>query len=437
MNRIMLLQCVVIFLALSQWNVAADTIFPLKPSPDGRYLVDGKNTPFFYHADTAWAITKKLSKSEVGEYLDDRRAKGFTAIHVHTVSKEQGPTANRDGQEPFVPIDDITKPNEAYWQNVDYILNAAKKRNMLVAMSALWIRPGGADKEGWRYQLTTGNAKPYGQFLGQRYKGFDNLVWILGGDANPIELTPAIDEMAKGIQEFAPRQLITVHNRSDHSSSAFFESAAWLGINMAYTYGETYIHTLGEWNRLGRPRPIVLGESGYEEESNDRRGGEPLRMRRQAYGAILAGALGGHAFGQKHIWRFDNEWRKSLESPASKQMTHLKELFTSRAWHGLRPDQFNELVVGERTLFGKAEYPVAARAGDKSFALVYLPTNRAITIDLDMVKRPVAAKWFDPTDGSYKLIENIAQSGRLQFTPPPQNAGGETDFLLVIETKKS
>jgi hypothetical protein len=65
-------------------------------------------------------------------------------------------------------------------------------------------------------------------------------------------------------------------------------------------------------------------------------------MRRQAYGAILSGALGGHAFGQKHVWRFDEQWRSAL---GSRQMAHVKELFATRAWHKRIPDQFDQLVT--------------------------------------------------------------------------------------------
>ncbi len=412
-----------------------DYVFPLRASGNGRYLIDQRGQPFFYHADTAWTITKKLTPAEVAEYLDDRQKRGFTAIHIHAFSKEMGPLANRDGQQPFDPPDDILKPNEAYWRNVDGIIRAAEERDLLVVMSALWIRWGGKDREGWRYQLTERNARGYGRFLGRRYRGFKNLVWIVGGDANPIERTHAVAEIARGIHELAPQQLITVHNRPEYSSRAFYEGEPWLGINMAYSYHETYIHVLGEWNRLGRPCPIVLGESGYEEESNDQRGGDPHRMRRQAYGAILSGALGGHAFGQKHIWRFDEQWRAALDSPASRQMAHVKELFATRAWHKLVPDQFNQLVTDGRGFFGNEDYATAACATDGSLAIVYLPTPRTVTINSGHLRAPFTARWFDPASGSYQTIAGVSQRGKQQFTPRERNSAGAGDFALVIEAQ--
>ncbi len=414
---------------------AGEAVFPLRAAPDGRYFVDSAGRPFFYHADTGWTVTKKLVPKEVDEYLDDRRARGFTAIHVHTFSKEQGPLANRDGQAPFEPPDDILKPNERYWQNVDSILRAARSRNLLVAMAAIWIRWGGKDREGWRYQLTPDNARPYGRFLGTRYREFQNLIWILGGDANPIERSSAIAEIALGIQESAPHQLISVHNRPENSSASFFGSQQWLGVNMAYTYGETYIHVLGEWNRLGKVWPIVLGESGYEEESNDGRGGEPFRVRRQAYGAILSGALGGHAFGQKHIWRFDEKWRGALDSPATRHIAHVKKLFASRPWYRLIPDQESELVIDGRGFFGDVDYVPAARTADGGLAIVYVPQARPVAVDLGRLRGPLRAEWFDPTTGEIVEVEGapFEAAGPRKFAPPPKNAAGDTDFALVLE----
>ena len=433
-----LLLCIPIFapwLLCVPEAAAAEPLFPLKASLDGRHLVDQKNRPFFYHADTAWQLPKRLRPAEAADYLDDVRRRGFTAIQIQTFAKEEPPMANFDGLNPFDPPDDILKPVEAYWQNVDAVLEGARERDLLVAVAPLWIRWGGRDPHGWRYQLNESNARPYGRFLGKRYRGFHNIVWILGGDANPLERSRALAEIAAGIREFAPHQLIVVHNRPEYASAAFFQPEAWLGINLAYTYQETYIHVLGEYNRPGKARPILLGESGYEQESNDGRGGEPHRIRRQVYHAVLNGALGGHAYGHRNIWRFSPAWRGSLDAPGRRQMAHAKQLFASRAWYKLVPDQSNELIVGGRGYFGELDYVSAARTQDGALAILYLPQARTITLDLGKMNGRVKASWFDPTDGSYLEAAGtpFPDSRRQQFTPPARNAAADADFLLLLE----
>jgi hypothetical protein len=412
--------------------------FPLKASADGRYLVDAAGKPFFYHGDTAWQITKKLTREEAEVYLDDRTARGFTAIQVQAFSREAGPITNRYGHEPFSPPDDILKPNEAYWKHVDFVLEAAEQRGFFVAFAPLWLRWGGADQEGWRYHLTDANAAAFGRWIAQRYRHHKNLMWILVGDANPIDRSHAVAEMARAIKKIAPHQMITAHNRPTFASSAFFDTQDWLDVNMAYTYEEIYPHVLGEWNRVGRPRPMILGESGYEHESNDGRGGAPLRMRKQACQTILAGGLGGHCYGHEQLWRFGERWREALNDPGSRQMAQVKALFSSLPWWKLVPDQNHEFAVSGREIFGKQEYVMTARARDGSFGLSYFPTNRLVTYDLSKLTGRVTATWYDPTDGSRKPVDGspFPTAGRRDFTPSGNNASGDSDWVLLLEVKR-
>ncbi len=411
-------------------------VFPLRAGPEGRSLVDAGGKPFFYHADTAWVLPKKATLAVAQEYFDQRVKDGFTAIHLHAVSKEVGPVRNVSGDEPFVPLDNILKPNEPYWRHLDAILEAAEQRGLLIGLSALWIRWGGDDKEGWRYQLTEENARPYGRFLGKRYAARKNILWILGGDANPGEKQKAVSLLAQGLQETAPHHLITVHNAPENASATFFGQEPWLDLNAAYTYQEVHPAVLVEWNRPGTTRPIFLIESGYEKESNDGRGGAPFRVRRQVYGAILSGALAGHAYGHRELWRFSEKWREAANDPGYRHMRHVKELFGTRAWWKLTPDESNALVLDGRGRPGEVDRVAAARATDGSFAIVYLPIARTISVDLGRLNGPAKAHWIDPTTGERMPIEGLPfpGEGRRDFSPPDKNAAGDSDWVLLLES---
>jgi hypothetical protein len=426
--------------------------FPLKPSADGRYLVDAAGAPFFVHADTAWQAPKRLTLAEFAEYLSNRARLGFNTVLLHTFSREVSPDNNRNGDRPFDPSNDISAPNEPYWQHLDRVLAMAEEEGFFVAIAPLWIRWGGNDAAGWRAHFAEKHAEAYGNFLGKRYADRQNIMWIVGGDANPQEKTKAIDRLARGIKQFAPHHLITVHNRPEYSSASYFDAVPWLDVNLAYSYRETYIHVGGEWNRLGNRRPIMLGESGYEEESNDGRGGSTHRVRRQAYGAILSGALAGHAFGNKHIWRCDDDWRKALDSAGSQHMVHVRNLFTSIPWYKLIPDdeypppppEFEgataalhgeQLITAGRGLYGDDDYMPAAITGDGSLALVYLPVGRPMTINLGRLTGKTNAWWYDPTAGTRRSIEDINAAQQFkEFTPPKKNAAGDTDWILILNS---
>lgn len=107
-----------IFLLATAGTLAAAPAFPVKASTDGHYLTDAAGAPFFYHADTAWALPRNATLLAADEYFSQRAKDGFTAIHLHAVTKEVGPVKNVNGDEPFAPLDNILKPNEDYWRQV-------------------------------------------------------------------------------------------------------------------------------------------------------------------------------------------------------------------------------------------------------------------------------------------------------------------------------
>jgi len=43
------------------------------------------------------------------------------------------------------------------------------------------------------------------------------------------------------------------------------------------------------------------------------------------------------------------------------------------------------------------------------------------------------ARWYDPTDGTYKTVGRIANSGSHTFTTPGANSKNAADWVLVLE----
>lgn len=260
----------------------------------------------------------------------------------------------------------------------------------------------------------------------------------MGGDKNPGESHELIRQLARGLHAAAPHQLIAVHNAPNFSSAAFYDDQPWLGLNAAYTYKEVFEHVLAEWQRPKNIRPIFLSESGYEHESNDRRGGTPHRLRRQAYGAILSGALAGHAYGHRDLWKLNDKWRAGLRDLGGKQMTFVRDLFATRAWWKLAPEAAEELVTQGRGKVGADDFITAARATDGTLAIVYLPKSRTITLDLSRLSGPVTARWSDPTDGSQKPGQSgpLSNQGSHPFTPPETNSTGDSDWILLLEAAR-
>lgn len=416
--------------------------FPLKISVNHRYLVDSKNKPFFYMADTPWMLLK-LSPEEVDDYLNDRKARGFTALQIMITGFMDMKT--RDGQTPFDAEHDLSHVNEAYFAYADKVIQKATDKGFLLTIAPLW---SGCCGEGWA-GMFDGKLKPlnvngpqkaraYGQFLGARYANYKNIVWLMGGDHNPDQSFHLICNIAEGIHENAPKHFITVHNAPDSSSAAFYDDQPWLTLNGAYSYQELQTPVYKEWSRTKNVRPILLLESGYEHESNDGRGGIPFRIRRQAYEAVLNGALLGTAYGHRDIWKFNNKWRTGLADPGATQVGLSQQFFSSHSWWKLEPDQGDELITDGRGKLQANDYVSAARASDGTLVIAYLPTSRPISINMARLTGSVKSSWLDPTDGSIKpsIGSPFANSGIQSFTTPGRNASGDNDWVLVLETSK-
>lgn len=179
----------------------------------------------------------------------------------------------------------------------------------------------------------------YGQFLGQRYKDFDNIIWVTRGDRDPGPARENVDMIAFGIRQFDRRHFFTAHCHSDSTVPEQYPGA-WLDISNTYAYQIVQTRLLQEYNR--KPvMPFFMIESVYEGEHNS----SEVQIRRQAYWTILCGGFG-NMLGNKPLWLFDLGWQAAMESPGSMSMMNWGKLFRSRPWFDLVPDQEHIVVTG-------------------------------------------------------------------------------------------
>jgi hypothetical protein len=84
-----------------------------------------------------------------------------------------------------------------------------------------------------------------------------------------------------------------------------------------------------------------------------------------------------------------------------------------------------------------ADYATAALATDGSCAVVYLPSPRQFQVNLSKLKGPVSARWFDPTSGRSSPASDGSHpnAGEASFIAPGKNAAGESDWVLVLESR--
>lgn len=418
--------------------------YPLRKSPNGRYLVDSKDSPFLVAGDAPQALMVKLSEQDAELYFSNRVAHGFNSVWINllcrpgTGGRKDG--ATYDGILPFMTTDDLAAPNEAYFARCDRMMELASRHGLLVILDPA------ETIDHLKILVANGPEKcrAYGRYLGQRYKRFANLVWMSGNDFQTWR-EPKNDQaalaVAQGIHEADPGHLQTVELNYEVSGS--LDDARWepiLSISCAYTYYPTYAQVLKEYNRPNF-LPVVMIESDYEFEQR----ATPAVLRREEYWSILGGATG-QVYGSGPVWPFAANWKSSLDSTGAVQMAWVKALFEPRPWYNLIPDQQHKLVIAGYGIFDgesnegnhyvmTSDYVTAGRTADGRLALAYMPSLRPLKIDLSQLSGPVNARWYDPSRGTFSPIKSspFANSGKPYFIPPGNNGDGDGDWVLVLE----
>jgi len=422
----------------------------LSVSSNGRYLVTEDGRPFFYLGDTAWELLSRLDREEATHYLADRAEKGFNVIQTVVLSSLGGLGGNAYGHMPLIDRD-LNKPNEQFFEHVDFVVNQAAELGLVIGMLPTWgnywstLNPD-------ETIFDEKSARVFGEYLGQRYRE-KPIIWILGGDHNihTQEERAIIDAMAGGLKKGdGGNHLITFHPRGPGLSSDYVQDAEWLDFNMVQSSHAAHDHDNGlfiEHDYALEPvRPTLDGEPRYEalqtafymDGFNRLDYFDDYDVRQAAYWAVLAGACG-HTYGNNNIFQFYDQgrtqvigakvpWKDALDHAGAFQMGFMRDLFEARPINKLIPDQ-SVIMDGPRAGGSKIR---AARATDGSFIIAYSPRGEKFSIDLSVLEgRYTRETWFDPRYGVSYTVHTADTKGIQTYTPPTSGRG--QDWILIVD----
>ncbi|MCJ7550558.1 MAG: hypothetical protein MUQ30_12865, partial [Anaerolineae bacterium] len=105
---------------------------------------------------------------------------------------------------------------------------------------------------------------------------------------------------------------------------------------------------------------------------------------------------------------------------------HARALLESRPFFSRIPDQ--SLIVSD---VGEGTHHVqATRDADGSYALVYLPSHKPVTVDLEKLSgETLNVTWYDPRTGEARPAGQVARRGQQAFEPPRV----WPDWVLVLD----
>ena len=419
-------------------------VFPLKPSADNRYLVDQNDVPFLMVGDAPQAMVGNLSVAQAKFFIKNRAKYGVNALWVnllcnsYTACNSDGTTF--DGIAPFTTPGDLSTPNPAYFDRAEKMLQVAAAHGMVVLLDPI-------ETGGWLSVLDENGltkAKKYGEFLGNRFKSQPNIVWMSGNDFQSwrdSSQNGLVRAVMRGLAAKDPNHIQTAE--LDYYVSASLDDHALrplLGLDAVYTYRPTYAKELSEYKRATY-RPTFLVEANYEFEHNGGTdGGTTQNLRRQEYWTALSGTTG-QLYGSAYSWRLQGDWQDNLDTIGILQLSYVKQLLEARPWYDLVPDYQHQVLIKGYGKFSKSDpipddtYATAARTGDGTLVMAYLPTVRTVTLDMSQLAGTATARWFDPTDASFTEAGSFPNSGTQDFTPPGNNNAGDGDWVLLMETE--
>lgn len=435
--------------------------------------------PFFWLGDTGWELFHRLNREEALHYLDTRQQQGFNVIMTVVLAELDGiHQPNYYGDKPFRDIQTLewdetpgNDPDNAgeydYWDNVDFVIEAAAERNMYIGLLPTWgdkVVPGAI---GPVVFTAHDIAYAYAKKLADRYEHQKNIIWILGGDRPAtgvttengaqkiIDYRPVWRGMAKALQDVYGKNVFIAYHPGWHTTGYFGEEDSWLSMH-AIQSGHAS-REMRVWDsvradlKVTPKRPYMDLEPCYEDHPvfpwdgkwtrADRGYFTDYDVRARIYRGVFAGGCG-VVYGHHQVWQFTDTgrnaplfigdtligWQNALQSKGAYQMQHLKKLMLSRP--DLHRMEDSLLIVSGRGSDYK-DLLIATCDQNKTYALIYLPQPHPVAVNLDRLRRgSKRITWFNPVTGEETVLRKRYKKGIQTFTPPDTV---QKDWILAID----
>jgi hypothetical protein len=422
-------------------------------SGNDRYLVDDLGNPVIPLFDTIWPMVQQAGNTarnggsatwdeDIDFWVSTRASQGFTALKFTMFGQAINGAPSNDSHTwdnifPFGSSGSGTanaNPSsgkiEAYWQRVDYILDACAAAGLTAFIHILY-----ADDvdSGLMSGKATSEFQNLGTFLGTRYADKPGIVWVIGGDYFDTSITQ-IEALRTNMIAAGDTHLFTVQNWANQASNEWTTSrkddggaTQQLGtdiadLNACYIYDPTYESAAAAW--VETPTIPAIWYDGYYDQGT----GDQLQQRRYV-GWSLSYGQWGCQFGSEDLWDQPNGWRTDVSSPdatVSQIVTMRNSIAAIDGWGDLVPDLSSTFITAGRS--SGNNFVTGSINGDGTLALIYIPVaSSAITVDTTQMAAGYTVTWIDPINGA-----TSAGTPGTSFSKG-SNSGGSTDWFLLLQ----
>lgn len=408
-------------------DAQGDTVFdrhgPVRVAADGRHFEHLDGEPFLWLADTCWNGPMRSDAAEWRQYLETRTSQRFTAVQWVATQYLAAVDGDRDGRKAYSGTDRI-ELDPAFFQRLDGKVKEMYRAGLLGIPVLLWAAEWTDDESvnltNPGYALPEDQAILLARHMVARWDAYP-VAWFLPGDG-PYTGDHAgrwrrIGQAVFGDIDHRP---VTLHPNGMSWFAPDFDAEGWLdyiGYQSGHGDDDATVRWLTEgppangWQAL-RPRPVINLEPPYEDhigyQSQQRFTAADVR-KRLAW-SLLVAPTAGVTYGGHGVWGWDDgtsvpenhpttgvakSWQEALHLEGAEQIAHLAHLFKGIDWWRLVPAP--ELVAEQP---GGHRHVSAARSADGDLAVVYVPEDRSIQLDLAELQPGLAGTWTSPETGA-------------------------------------
>lgn len=395
--------------------------------------------------DSAWGLSSNISVADMTTYLNQRKAQGFNLIMAEFVTDTYSGISpfnaqTFDGILAFTgtvtgPFPDLSTPNPTYWARMDQMVAVAA--GLGITMLMVPADCGNTFGDTYMMQAVRANGHAacvaFGNFLGNRYKGAGNVIWMHGNDYQSGSDDTYVAGIMQGIQAVWPTSLNTVEytvaNTDSYSLQATSTWTTAIQFNQSYPGNNpTSSYQIMQTAYAASPTmPAYLGEARYEETPTP--AVTPFLLRNQEYWAMVDGNIGGYVYGNVNIYPFASGWPTHMATTGVTEMGYWASLFRSINWWTLVPDTANTFLTGGFS--SGATLSLGAVAADGSLGVVYAVSTNPV-VAMTKMRGTTTARWYDPTTGTFTSAGSFPNTGSQTFTLPSAHADGNSDYALVL-----
>ena len=467
--------------------------FPLRASSSGRYLVDSNGKPFRAHGEQHWLAPMSFSAADFQAVINVLASQGINSVTMmaicHDYEEHTGKTPGTGPQSqagfwPFgldttgaayagtgissppngsTPLATIwadfstASTQSSYWSVIDNALSVCLAACIVVFFFPAYMGYQGKI-EGWaadKFESGSTKCATYGTFLGNRYKGQRNIIWMMGGDFDPSTwnssysgLVTCEEQMFLAIRAAGANQIIGGHfpyhnGLASDISNTSSTLAALVGINTVYAWlneESMYQQPLAAWG-FSPPIPALLHDPGSAYEGS----GPSELTNRQDWWWGAVSSVGGQMMGNQPDWYSGSGTFASVNtssgmlSTGHTQHQYRGQFFNAVPWWKLLPEGqggMGTIVTSGNGTNGNTDWITASADPAGSLLVAYIPDahSGAFTVSLTtFTSSHIVGAWYDPTNGTYAPTSGSPYSGSSQsFTVPGANSAGNNDWVLML-----